>query len=60
MHNSSFPFVPQRKPVAGPYIKNSLDKEIFIDPGQIIDSEIKPAPPRLKPTSIPKEASASK
>lgn len=33
-------------------LKNSLDKAIFTDPGQIINSENKPVSPDVKPVSI--------
>ena len=41
-------------------LKNSLDKAIFTDAGQIIESENKPALPGVKPAPIPKKESISK
>lgn len=41
-------------------LKNHLDKIVFIDPGEAIASENKPAPSGVKSASVPKKKSASK
>lgn len=41
-------------------LKNCLDKAVFIDPGETITPEYKPAPPGVKPASVPKKKNASK
>ena len=41
-------------------LKNCLNKAVFVDPGETIASENKPAPPGVKPASISNKKSVSK